>query len=77
MGINFGFKIRQCVQIEPTANNNFIVKVGCCNVSYDGRDIDKLTNDLNYFLKHPEEITNEYHNINCAQEDQPILADPA
>ena len=45
--------------IQPTKNNFFVVRIGCCTMAYT--DKDKMVEDLQFYLTQPKEVEKAYN----------------
>lgn len=74
MAIKFEKRINHNIQIIPSANNGFIINVGCCSMCYG--DSASLLLDLKKFLENPEKIEKDYNEF-CYGLDVPQPVGPA
>ena len=71
--MKFGMAIQHKIMIEPTANQGFVVKVGCCRRSYESSQ--SMIEDLMEYLSDPQGAERLYNESNGGSCD-PEWADP-
>lgn len=59
--MDLGRACKYNIGIEPSANNGFIVKIGCGR--FVAKDREQLIEDLDEFLKAPEKWEKKYNDI--------------
>ena len=59
MTIHFGKVTKYDINISPTNNKGFIVRVGCCNAVFN--KVDDMLNAIKEFLENPEEVEKAYN----------------
>ena len=69
--MEFKSKPMRDIHIRPTANDGYIVNVGCTNFAYT--DPEKLITDLGEYIRDPQKVEEEYnkhhkHEDVCAPE---------
>ena len=74
--MKLGKVMNHSIMIEPSANNGFLVTVGCGRFTYT--DKEELIADLEAFLEDPKRMEVEYNKIqgNALQENRTLSHQP-
>ena len=54
------------IDIRPSNNGGFFVRVGCANLVYSKSEKDKMVNDFSNYLNNPEEFEKKYNTSGCS-----------
>jgi hypothetical protein len=61
--------MKHTIEISPTANKGYIVKVGCCTLCYS--TLNDMLDDLGEYFKDPEKVEAEYNKF--SEDEHPPL----
>ena len=72
--MELGKVINYNIQIEPSSNNGFIVKIGCGK--FVAENVTSLLNGLKAYLENPKEWEKKYNSLNTPVETAAVPSRP-